>query len=91
MAEKFRPVQGSENDIINSSPVEGWLYFSTDTKRIFMVKDGEFLPMGGNSGIYYGSREMSDEEKEDPELTTFIFSTDNIEDGKVPNVNDRII
>ena len=91
MAETFRPVQGSEYNIKNSSPVDGYVYFATDTKKIFMAKEGKFLPMGGNSGIYYGSRELSDEEKEDVELTTFVFSTDDIENGEVPNVDDLIL
>ena len=91
MAEKFRPVQGLEYNIKNSSPVDGYLYFATDTKKIFLAKEGNYLPMGGNSGIFYGSRELSDEEKEDPELTTFIFSTDDIEGDQVPNVDDLIL
>ena len=90
MAEKFRPVQGSEHDIKNSSPVEGYLYFATDTKKIFLAKEGNYLPMGGNSGIYYGNRIITEEE-EILELTSFIFTPEDIEGDQTPNVNDLIL
>lgn len=90
MAEKFRPVQGSEHDIKNSSPVEGYLYFATDTKKIYLAKEGNYLPMGGNSGIYYGNRLITEEE-EILELTSFIFTTEDIEGDQTPNVNDLIL
>ena len=91
MAYTFRPVRGEEHKIKAANPTEGFLYFATDTKKIFMAKDGQFIPMGGNSGVYYGSRELSDAEKEDTELTTFIFTTDDIEGDQVPNVDDLIL
>lgn len=91
MAYTFRPVRGEEHKIKATTPTEGFLYFSTDTKKIFMAKDGQFVPMGGNSGIYYGSRELTDEEKEDTELTTFIFTPEDIEGEQNPNINDLIL
>ena len=90
MAEKFRPVQGSEYNIKNSSPVDGYVYFATDTKKIFLAKEGNYLPMGGNSGIYYGNRVITEEE-EDLETTIFSFLPDDIEGDQIPNVDDLIL
>lgn len=49
----FRPVECLQSDLTNITPVKGCVYFTTDTKRIYIVKDGVFISMGGNSGIYY--------------------------------------
>ena len=49
----FRPVECLQSDLTNITPVKGCVYFTTDTKRIYIVKDGAFISMGGNSGIYY--------------------------------------
>jgi hypothetical protein len=68
----FRPVKCTERDLDGSTPIEGYVYFTTDTKRIFCASDGAFLPMGGNSGVYYGSREFAEHEINTSE-TEFIF------------------
>lgn len=49
----FRPVECLQSDLVNITPVRGCVYFTTDTKRIYIVKDSAFISMGGNSGIYY--------------------------------------
>lgn len=49
----FRPVECLQSDLTNITPIKGCVYFTTDTKRIYIVKDGAFISMGGNSGIYY--------------------------------------
>jgi hypothetical protein len=56
----------------------GYVYFAMDTKKIFCGKDEEFIAMGGNSGIYYGNRLITADE-EILEITTFIFTPDDIE------------
>lgn len=50
---KFRPVECLQSDLTNITPIKGCVYFTTDTKRIYIVKDNEFISMGGNSGVYY--------------------------------------
>ena len=88
--DKFRPVRGLEENIKKSSPVEGYVYFATDTKKIFLGKDNTYLPMGGNSGIYYGNRIITEEE-EGSELTSFIFTPEDIEGDQIPSIDDLIL
>ena len=59
----FTPVKGKEAQIKKLNPQQdGFVYFSTDTKKIFMSQNKELLTMGGNSSIYYGSRPMAEHE-----------------------------
>ena len=68
MSEKtrFTPIKGTEENILNNFPGynEGYLYFATDTKKIFLDADGKSkIPMGSaSSGIFYGRRRISEEE-----------------------------
>ena len=90
MAEIFRPVKGSEHKIKESTPRDGYVYFATDTKKIFISDEGKYVPMGGNSGIYYGNRVITEEEK-DSEVTTFVFTSEEIEGDQTPNIDDLIL
>lgn len=77
----FRPVQGTEERIrsFNSGQaINGYVYFATDTKKIYCGKNNEFIPMGGNSGIYYANRPMSEDERYD-EVGIFQFNISYIE------------
>lgn len=86
----FRPVQGTENKIKSLTPTNGWLYFATDTKKIYCGKNNEFIPMGGNSGIYYGTRPLTEDEKYGEEVL-FTFSIEQIEGDQIPVTDDLIL
>lgn len=87
----FRPVQCTETSIKDKTATNGFLYFTTDSKKIYLGKNGKFLPMGGNSGIYYGNRVALDGEV-DSEVTIFSFILGlEIEGDQVPNVDDLIL
>lgn len=94
-ANVFRPVKSTEARLFSNadpvSPQEGYLYFTTDTKKIYLGTNGEYLPMGGNSGVYYGNR-IPEESEADSENTTFrfIISTE-IEGTNIPNVDDLLL
>lgn len=92
----FYPVQGKESTILNLDYREGYLYFATDTKRIFLDAQGSAkMPMGGNSGVYYGQMVM--EETPDENQKEFSFEVYDLEINNdttsitVPNVNDLIL
>lgn len=87
-ARPFRPVKCNQNDIDNKlDPVNGYVYFTLDTQKIFYGTGQEFLPMGGSSGIYYATKTFGEDDNSD---TT--FATTDFADGKLPtNVNDLII
>ena len=70
----FTPAFGKESKILDSGYNEGWVYFATDSKKIYLDANGEAkLPMGGNSGIYYGRLEFNKDEVNDGQ-TEFIFT-----------------
>lgn len=93
----FRPVRGTESQIMNSEYHEGWVYFATDSKKIYLDANGEAkLPMGGNSGIYYGIMKM--EEAPPENQTEFEFTVFDIEGNEedstrltIPNIDDLIL
>lgn len=68
----FTPIRGTESEIFASNnKIEGGVYFAYDTKRIFYGhrndnNNVELIPMGGNSGIYYGLQENLDESNDNP-------------------------
>ena len=66
----FRPVQCTEATIKDKTSINGFLYFATDSKKIYLGKEGKFLPMGGSTGIYYGNR-TPEEGEADSEVTSF--------------------
>lgn len=83
----FRPVKCTEAALQSTEPVEGYVYFTIDTKKIYYGHNGKFLGMGGNSGFYYGSHVI-----QDTELDYIIFNVeDDIEGDVLPNVDDLVI
>lgn len=86
---KFRPVKDTEKKILASDPIEGKLYFATDTKKIYLADKEDFLPMGGNSGIYYGNMVLDYEPDSDQE--DFEFKLSDIDGNQVPNADDLIL
>lgn len=91
----FRPVQGTEEKIMALANKEGNLYFATDTKKIYLDTGTQKLPMGGNSGIYYGTKDFGKDIPDDQ--TEFEFSPDDLEINQnedsltVPNIDDMIL
>ena len=87
----FRPVKCVEKDIENKQSTKGFLYFTTDTKKMYLgIEDGKYLSTGGNSGIFYGSRQLSDDEKYGEEVF-FSFTPDEIDGNSIPAVDDLIL
>ena len=90
----FKPVRTTENKLgTDICPIRnGYMYFTTDTQKIYMgTSEGKALPMGGNSGIYYGRRQLSEDET-NIEITQLEFSAENDIDGdQTPNVDDLIL
>lgn len=92
----FRVVRGYESDILSKEYHDGFLYFTTDTKKIYLDSDNKSkIPMGGNSGIYYGNMVL--EETPDEGQVEFEFSVYDIEGNEdaetptIPNSNDLIL
>lgn len=70
----------------------GYIYFTTDTKKIYVgMPDGSIIPMGGNSGIYYGTRVLTDDELNSDLSELFFSSEKDIDGDQTPNINDLIL
>jgi hypothetical protein len=70
----FTPVQTTEANMKNQDLQNGWLYFATDSGRMYLDTESKRISVGGfggNSGIsiYYG-----DTEKPTQDETTKLYS-----------------
>ena len=86
----FRPVRCLEAALETMQPIEGHVIFTTDTHKIYAVIDGEFQMMGGSSGVYYGNRSLTEDEKYGDEVF-FSFTPEDIEGDNMPTVDDLIL
>lgn len=86
----FRPVRCLEKDLDEIKSTNGFLYFTLDTQKIYYGTGTSFLPMGGNSGIYYGTRQLTDDEKYGDQVF-FNFTTEEIDGDDIPTIDDLIL
>ena len=85
---RFTPARGLEKDILSREPLKGVVWFATDTKKIYYSDGKQFLSMGGNSSIFYGSKEF----EQDEEDAIVIFKLkETIEGTQKPMVDDLIL
>ena len=97
MAIPFRPAIGTDAQIQMQEPSKGYVWFATDTKKIYYSDGESFLSMGGNSSIFYGIMDLIDEPDEGQtefQFTLFdIEGNDEVTDGNyiIPNKNDLIL
>ena len=98
-AVKFRPVRTLESKIGTDIPVtDGYLYFTTDTQKIFLgMPDGSKLSVGGNTGIFYGKKEIEYPEDGNAPNPEVIFVMDELADSseiegtRLPLIDDLIL
>lgn len=82
----FRPVKTNESAMKAREPVDGLLYFAVDSHKIYLGNEEKYVPMGGNSGVFYGSKVLSEADFPEP-----IFEIDDIDNDQMPLINDLII
>jgi len=99
---RFVPVRGKEQNISARALGfnDGYLYFATDTGRIYLdyidedgiqvarAMVGNSSGGGGNSGIYYANKTLTADEKLEDSI---IFPIDLIEGDDYPQKNDLIV
>ena len=86
----FRPVRGTEEKINEFPITNGYIYFATDTGRIYMDKNGERIAVGGGKGasIYYST--ATDIQQNDE--TYYVLNKDMLDDPDVRyQIGDIII
>ncbi len=92
---RFYPVQCSDATLQTLSPQEGHVYFTTDTKKIFLGKgtgeSAKMIPMCAATGFFYGTKYIEPDlsgNTPDPNVT---FTFDEIEGDEIPEVDDLIL
>ncbi len=89
----FRPVRCLQSDIDTRPSQEGFLYFTTDTRKIYYGTGTEYKMMGGSSGVIYGTKVLTEAEK-DPSIVSLTFTYADIgnkqvsEDDLILNIPD---
>lgn len=87
----FRPVNCKEKDIKSKAAVAGFLYFTQDTHKIYQgLPTGEYQMVGGSSSIFYGTRNLTDDEKYGDQVY-FTFSENDVEGEDMPSVGSLIL
>ena len=89
MSYSFTPIYGKENEINLLNINNGYIYFSTDTGRIYMDMNNERVSMGG-SGIALFYTDQENVIKEDDE-NAILSSNYFLDSHTLPKVNDIII
>lgn len=89
----FRPVKCMEADIESLSPIDGYVLFTSDTKKIYSCVDGEYVMMGGSSGVFYGNRQLTENEIVKNETYLLFKYPNDFDDStkNAPNVDDLIL
>ena len=87
----FLPVQCTEENMFRTSAIDGHIYFTTDTQKLFMGYESKFMEMCAAKGFYYGQKNIEyDDSGNEPDPTVDFF-IEEIEGGKLPEVDDLIL
>jgi hypothetical protein len=88
---RFNPVQCTEDMLKQLAPTPGYLYLTTDSKKIYLGTQEAKLPMCAASGFFYGTKEIEYDNSgvaPDPKVT-FLFNE--VEGDDVPEIDDLIL
>ena len=88
---EFNPIQCTSQVFKNLTAQEGFLYFVTDTKQMFLGKDGKFVDMCGGINIVYGKKYIEYVDSGQTPDPNVPFVLDDLEVKEYPLVNDLIL
>ena len=89
---EFNPIQCTSSIFKKLEPQDGFLYFLTDTKQIYLGKENEFIDMCGGINIFYGIKEVVYENSGLAPDPYEVFERSHLEgSSKTPLVNDLIL
>ena len=93
---RFYPVQCSERTLQGLTPQEGHVYFTTDSKKIYLARrntDQSMIldSMCSSTGFYYGTKEIQYDNTGNTPDPNVIFSLDEIEGDGIPLIDDLIL
>lgn len=89
----FRPVYGEEDKILELTPTNGFVYFATDSRKIYLGEDNEFIPMSSSKGYFYGNKDiiLDDSGAEQESEVLFSLEDEDIEGDRLPELDDLIL
>ena len=88
---EFSPIQCTSKQFAGFAPTEGFLYFLTDTKQLFLGKNNAFIEMCGGINLRYGKKEIEYDNSgitPDPHVN---FYLEDLEEKVLPLVDDLIL
>lgn len=94
----FRPVKTTEDKINGLQTIDGYVYFTTDSKKIYLGSNGNKIPLCEAKGFFYGTKNIEYDNNgstPDPNVD-FYFSFTNssiseIEGKDTPEKDDLIL
>lgn len=93
----FRPVKCTEDKLNSLETRNGYLYFTTDTKKVFLGNDNKKIQMCESKGFYYGKKVINypTDGTTPVKEVDFIFSNEElvseIEGTNLPEIDDLIL
>lgn len=95
-AKAFRPVRGLDKDIRNQVITDGFVYFATDSGKIYLDKDGKRYEMGGSSASTFifanGNESQIVKQSEDSDDKNYTMAVAALEESDVlPKPNSIIV
>lgn len=87
----FNIVKGPEAAIKASDPTKGYVWFALDTRKIYYSDGTDFISMGGNSSVFFGTLTWPEDSPPDTDQVEFDFTMNEIEGTAMPNINDLIL
>lgn len=87
----FRPVRGSQEKIDKFPITNGYVYFATDSGRIYLDKDDERISVGGGAGASIFYAEANDDFEKDAATGRFLIPFSVLEDKKATHTKGDII
>ena len=87
----FCPVRCKEEQLANLAPIDGYVYFTTDTQKLFMAKGDNIMEMCAAKGFYYGQKNIEYDNSGNTPDPNVIFTLDEIEGNKLPEVDDLVL
>ena len=92
---KFHPIQCTSNQFFNEDqPLafhNGEIYFLTDTRQLYLIKQEQAIEMCGGTNIIYGTKAIeyiNDGHEQNPNV---LFTFEDIENNIYPIINDLIL
>ena len=88
---RFYPVQCTQERLNSMQPEEGYLYFTTDTRKIFLGKQNQFIRMCENAELFYGHKPIVYENTGLTPNPNVNFMFEDVDNSNALSLNDLIL